>query len=151
MYFWNIQALSEDLKERRVSQREKMKYLLATAISHSISLPISISVAWALGITTLLANVALSIWGIVLCYQANRQGDDEEFIDRYICIRWPIYIRLFVLVGIPVALVFMSVGVSPDRVTIVDLIAAIVFRIIYYLWIRTDILKISDAASDSSN
>jgi hypothetical protein len=48
--------------------------------------------------------VAITIIGIVLCYRANRRGDNTDFIGRMICLSWPI--------GIKLGVVFLTIGLS---------------------------------------
>ena len=107
MYLWNTKALAGELKDGTLSQRERFKYLLILAVisaaaiegeryvSEQPSLPMWVESALAIVITVV---------GIWVCYRANRKGDDREFIDRYICMGFPLLIRLVVLVfGIAIA------------------------------------------------
>ena len=104
MYFWNTTALADDLKARRVPQRDKMIYLLVpiTLSVASEFLPIEPHETRLLTLVEFVLAIVVTIGGILLCYQANRRGDDEEFLDRFICLGWPLAIRMLVL-SIPLA------------------------------------------------
>jgi uncharacterized membrane protein (DUF485 family) len=57
--------------------------------------PLSTAVTW-------LAMAAVNAAGVLLCYEANRQGDNREFVNRLVCLSWPITIRVTVLFVVPV-------------------------------------------------
>ena len=46
------------------------------------------------------ASLIIDITGTILCYRANRNGDNDDFIGRMICLSWPILIRVVVLFAI---------------------------------------------------
>ena len=102
MYFWKIDALAEDLKEGRVSQRQKMHYYLATSLLVVSLMPIvsthggeTPNIFWALD---MVISIMFTVGGILLCYEANSQGDDREFLDRIVCLGWPITLRMLAIV-----------------------------------------------------
>lgn len=113
MYWWNAAKLAEDFREGRVGEKERLKYFLAT------------SILWALGsqpffyydrtfkIMDLISAaifVAITIVGTLLCYRANRSGDNSDFIGRMICLSWPIGIKLAVLFATIGLVVFLFAG-----------------------------------------
>ena len=51
-----------------------------------------------------LAWAALNAAGVWLCYDVNRRGDDREFLNRFVCLSWPISIRTLTVL-VPVSLV----------------------------------------------
>lgn len=92
MYFWNINALIEDLRLNKVTERDKMLNFLVT---------ITILVL----IASSALDIILFVVGIILCFRTNSNGDNKNFIDRVICLSVPIFSRLF-----PVALILYFGG-----------------------------------------
>ena len=124
MYFWNTRALARELKARKLSQREKMKYLLACTVAGT---GLIWMVFWSpqpeaqlpLILADLFVPLVIGIWGVLFCYRANRHGDNEEFFDRFICISWPVGVRFLVLL-FPLALVGYVVHAVVAHITTGD-------------------------------
>jgi hypothetical protein len=110
MYWLNVSKLAEDLREGRVEEKDRFKYYLAT------------SILWTLGtqpffycgrrfntwdLISAAVDVAIAIVGIILCYRANKSGDNNDFIGRMICLSWPITIKLAGLF-VPLMLIFLA-------------------------------------------
>lgn len=158
MYFWKAGALAAELRDRKVSQREKMKYYLGQSVVIGLLVPIA---SWTqqeptpLVIVGDLITIPISILGILFCYSANRRGDDTEFLDRIICISWPIAVRLVViLVGFFVVYVLAGYAILGERfdaymekTTAFDVVLYATVETIYYLWVRSYLLKISGAGA----
>jgi hypothetical protein len=99
MYWWNVSKLAEDLREGRVDEKERFKYFLATFVAWNIVVQLFIysGVPFSIGAFISAAiNLIVAGFGIVLCYRANKSGDDTDFIGRMICLGWPIGVRLVV-------------------------------------------------------
>jgi hypothetical protein len=100
MYWWNVSKLAEDFRDGRVEERERLKYYLATSISWTLGrLPIlnSGSTFKMEHLIAAVLVVASTIIGIILCYRANKSGDNTDFIGRMVCLSWPIGIKVGVL------------------------------------------------------
>lgn len=96
MYFWNIQALADELKQGTLPQRERLRYFLVFLLLDALVALIEVPHDNAFYVMEVVHTVIL-LAGTYLCYQANQQGDQREFIDRYICLGLPIGLRLLVL------------------------------------------------------
>jgi hypothetical protein len=54
------------------------------------------------------AILIIIITGTILCYRANRSGDNADFIGRMICLSWPVHIKIGVLfLAIAVVVIFL--------------------------------------------
>ena len=155
MYFWKVNALVEDLKNRRVSQRQKMHYYLALTLLSLIYVYITGLIAVKPNLLTginILLGLSITAGGILLCYKANSQGDDEEFIDRIVCLSWPISVRMIVIL-IPVyiasAVIFANNSSQPE-LNIADVAITVVYSVYFYKWLHTCLLKISQPANTVS-
>jgi hypothetical protein len=101
MYWWNVSKLAEDFREGRVEEKERLKYFLAATIVWGIAAE---PLFWyhhtfrlAVNAITAVVGRTTTILGTVLCYRANKSGDNTDFIGRMICLGWPICIKLLVL------------------------------------------------------
>lgn len=133
MYLWNVKALATDLREKKISQREKLYYFLATVFFSSLTdfsgdiFPHTRSLE-ALGV-----GFFINIIGIVFCYMANNEGDNEEFIDRLVCLSVPIGIRtLVVTIIVALAAAFFAPMISFPKHHFFGLLADLVF--IFFFW-----------------
>ena len=100
MYFWNVSALAHDLKENKVTEYEKMKYFLMHSILLGLTvLVIEISPARDLisSLISFLIVILLVIVGVFLCYRTNAKGDNKYFLSRFICLGFPIFIKISLL------------------------------------------------------
>ena len=87
------------------------------------------------------------------CYTVNRQGDDGDFIDRFICLSLPIFIKLFVcfivIFSLYMVLGFVLFGDSFDKYTDstnwIDVIFMVVFELVFYWKLSTSIRKVAMA------
>ena len=111
MYWWNVDALAAELREDATSEQDKMGYLLAdtviTGLAFLVPRPWS-PVQFVAG----LMGLGISAFGILLCFEANRRGDGKRFVERFVCIGWPITVRVLLagilaafLIGVPAGVV----------------------------------------------
>lgn len=154
MYFWNTNALARQLKSRTLAQSEKLKYLLATITLYALSLeilPIISSPRSSLGIIQSITSVTLAFVGTLLCYKVNSRGDNQEFIDRYICLGWPLTVKIFLLC-LAIYVVYIVIGVaikgedfekSLDSPSVFDLIFTALIAIIFYWRLATHLRWVS--------
>ncbi len=134
MYFWNINALVKDLREDKVSEKEKLKYYLFISIL-GVALPHSID------LFTIL-DIGVLIIGTYLCYEVNSKGDNRYFIDRMICLGVPLSLR-FIL---PFFVLILTIGIifhNANNIELILNIFGIFSLIIYYMFLRYYLAKVS--------
>ena len=142
MYFWHTDALAQELKEGTVSESEKFKYFF--------TLFILISIAWSTtnffepdeftlsNIIQSIIDIIIVIVGTYLCYAINREGDGINFIERYVCLNFPIFIKftVFMLFGYTIlGIIFGTSFLVSDDVFanwFVYLLSTILY--IYFFW-----------------
>lgn len=144
MYLWNDEALALDLKENRVSENDKRKYLLYFIIIYGIIViankssgiyvkefmeklhywiialkplpaadPLTVSYYSMLITTDIivpLIEIIIALIGVKACLAINQNGDNKNFIERFVCLAVPINIHVIVLGGI--AYVLMRAGLE---------------------------------------
>src|SRR5690242_21470685 len=111
MVLWKAQVLAEELREDRVSEREKLGYLLVGVVLQVLLGRASILAALR-SPAALLSSVVvllLDVVGLVLVFRANAQGDGRQFVERYICLAVPLGIRMYALyAGLALALYVLT-------------------------------------------
>jgi hypothetical protein len=157
MYFWNIKALREDLARSEVTQVEQVKYVLAWALYNTFAVQNALwtrePVTWFTIVKAALV-LLINVGGILLCYRANSLGDGRNFIDRFICLSWPIIVRITVIVwggfaAMLAILEFYEICTIPyletigSGVTLLVFLITIVGEAVYYLWLRSAIADVS--------
>lgn len=143
MYFWNTVALARELKSRSLSQSERMKYYLVSSTMYALfsemngynnTSPSLISI-----IQSTVVVVAIVV-GIIFCYRINSKGDGQEFIDRFVCLSWPILIRFVVCTSL-IYVTYYSFGIiiGGDRFekfneskTYINLVFSLLFEAAFY-------------------
>jgi hypothetical protein len=119
MYWWNVSKLAEDLREGRVTEKDRFMYFLATVLAWTAvaNLPHS-GTGTEFPITEVAGlpiAIAIALTGTIICYRANRSGDNTDFIGRMVCLGWPILVKVFVLAvvtGFAVIALTDSVGMA---------------------------------------
>ncbi len=106
-YFWNVDQLVKDLRADIVTEVEKMRYLLATSFLQlfafqqaSTFTPVN---PYEMLIKPLFfgVQVGILVWGFQHCFYINQKNDNKNFIERFICLGFPVGIRLgvYLLLG----------------------------------------------------
>ena len=167
MYIWKIEALVEDFKANRVTQREKMKYCLLSSVIALVVLHLPYEAhSPTLHTIEFLISVAITIGGILLCFKANQSGDDEEFIDRVICLGLPITIRLVVLfipfftlvsivtteitpVNSPIEPAAPTTETSDLYGPVIEIVLFAILQLVIYWRLRYQILRVSSTTPES--
>jgi hypothetical protein len=157
VYFWQTRALAEDLRAGHVSERQRMHYLLAHTVLMSGSIPLNLSREWPFDLGESLLwwiGLAINVAGVALCFEANHEGDDRDFVSRFICLSWPITVRLMVLAGLPVVALQMATRWPTGRGLDVRLpsgmfalAVGVGLPILYYGLVRAHIRRVAAAPS----
>ena len=58
-----------------------------------------------------IALFLLTIFGTILCWGANRKGDDQSFVERYVCLYVPVLVKIWGFVGL-LSLIFWLLNVD---------------------------------------
>lgn len=117
MYFWNVNALVQELKTGTLTEYEKMKYFLAMTLLQLFSLMNGPAFVQFMPLTNSEVLVQLlcfgvivgvTVWGIYHCFIINKHGDNKNFIERIICLGFPIGVRIMVFfsIGMLISIIF---------------------------------------------
>ncbi|MCP4580556.1 MAG: hypothetical protein GY839_02980 [candidate division Zixibacteria bacterium] len=105
MYIWNIKALKKSLKEKPISEKESLKYLIVYIFIFSVFVadPPIYENLWQV--------VSYIVWGLggvigaLYLYTKNNGKNGKHFLQRYFSIGWVINVRLTVLIYLPVIII----------------------------------------------
>lgn len=117
-YFWNVNHLVQDLRAGVVTEFDKMRYLLATILVQFLGVSSAAKFVPTNNYEVLLkalffgVAVGITIWGVQHCYLINKHNDNKNFLERFICLSFPVVVRLliFSLLGLFIALVLVTFG-----------------------------------------
>jgi hypothetical protein len=94
MIFFDTRKLADRLKSNEVPQVEQFKYFVAEVALLGIG---SLSNRdYPHDLTDLLISLVqlvVEVFVLIACFRVNRQGDGRMFLERLICIAWPIAMR----------------------------------------------------------
>ncbi len=113
MNFWRYDELANRLKAGKVSEKEKFYYFFIFMLFWYLNTLPSVSQSFGnvdkINIWLSLISIALLTFGLSCVYKVNKKGDDKNFIERIICLSFPIGVRLGAFF-IPVLSIAMIIG-----------------------------------------
>lgn len=143
MNFIKYSPLKEQLKERTLSDREALPYLIVfTAITAlMVGVPLYENYNVLDGIYAA-CSVALAIFGIIYAYNQNGKENGYDLVQKYVVMGWITSVR-FILIGIPlyavVAAVSYGMGFSIEETNGIDLLFSVGFEALLYYRIAMNI------------
>lgn len=102
MYFLNANQVARDLKTGALTETGKVKYFLADALilqSYSLFMictHITSRSENVLNAFRALGSLAIVLFGIYYCFNINHRGDNKNFIERIVCIGFPLGIKVYI-------------------------------------------------------
>jgi len=104
MYWWRIEPLKAELISGGPAESEKVKYLLATSALYVLASEGGYLAAQSDSIDKLTAAdwissislIVLTFLGTYYCYRRNRGANGRQFLERFVCLGWPVTIRFLV-------------------------------------------------------
>ena len=102
MIFFNDTKLAVRFRENMVPSRERLFYYIVFILAYTVltTSVVTQQLASSRGsfddITDIISIVGVVI-GTLWCYRSNALGDNKEFIERIICLSFPVMIRTIVL------------------------------------------------------
>lgn len=148
MYFWNIRNIKEEIREEKLSEKDKFIYLfIYLVLSYTTSEVMSI---WPLEIRNLWDNIfsisslAICLLGTLYAFRANGGSSGKDFLGKYFSIGFVVGIR-FLVISIPlfIAIVVYNIMVFPDAeeppstfystIPLIVLVLAYYWRLIHHI------------------
>jgi hypothetical protein len=160
MYLWKTNKLVKELSEKSITQAEKYKYLLAFMIITAFIIELSSYVPENPSIIPITGSILVfltTVVGTIYCYRVNQQGDNLDFVDRYISLYIPIFINvtvyfmsmfsLYILIGF----IFFSDAFDrfTDSTNWIDVVFIVGFECLFYWILSSSIKKVSNSIQRS--
>ncbi len=156
MYFWQTKQLEADFINGSLSQNERYRYLLTFMIITASCMELSSYISELPSFIRIIETssvILATIFGTMFCYNTNKEGDNVDFIDRYICLFLPLFIRLMVLLIILMTIYFTIGSVLYgdvfdeylDSTNWVDVGFIIAFELLFYWKLSTSIRNVATA------
>ena len=158
MYLWNVNKLVEDFKENKVTEKEKMKYLIVFGVVVTLATDPFISMGIMYSVMDVINTIAMLIMvvgGTYYCYVINRDADNRDYVSRSLCLGLPIVIRVFIF-SIPLMMVIGFIegaystaiegdyaGVSTFETTGIQVIFSVLFGCVYYWYLGSKLKSFS--------
>jgi hypothetical protein len=121
MYLWNSKSLALGLREGLLSERETFKYFLGATLLALLQFQLLLMLGSGgfspQGLIFGAVNLFIAVIGSVVVYKTNSEGDSKNFIERFVCISFPVNIKIFLLraVGYFIYLVLLGATMNvPD-------------------------------------
>jgi hypothetical protein len=138
--------LADALAANALSEREKFHYLVLWAVVGTLlGAGVGAGDAWTRPRLASLALLAIiTVVGLIICFRANARGDNQAFLERYVClsaliglVSSALYYALYYGMGV-VALIGGWIdrdarGWNRDAM---GLAAWVLASVVYYLWLR---------------
>jgi len=170
MYLWNVDKLVAELKEGRVSERDKLLYLLLNGVGVDIVSDSYFNQSFGysnVDFANTAVNLLFTVAGTIFIYLKNKAGDNLDLITRCLCLGTPIGFRVFAAL---VPVLFVSVyfdGISLDEklaeagtdenksvaayaeyygISIRDVVLNVLSQILFYGYLGRKISEVSGSA-----
>jgi len=97
--FWRVNRLASDLAEGRVTEMDKLHYLVALAVISVLLTALymfrpngALIAAW-----VRLFAAPVILFGTVMCFFSNGGARGQHLLDRYVCLSLPLFVRTLVI------------------------------------------------------
>jgi len=152
---WRVNHLIQELRVGKVSERDKLHYVFASAALHYLVGPVSLlsspnwqTLAWSM------VGMVMAFLGLTLAFAANGGEGGHSFIERYLCLSLPILVRTY-LFGYLVyyAGSITAVALSPtyrEQVSAQRLVSdgfGLCLFIVYFAWLYRALTRVAAPAA----
>ncbi len=159
MYFWNLEALKQELRAGHLGNEAALRYLLWYGGVVLVAFTFPYADSWTHWVTPawLAVEILVFVLGTLRVYRLNGSALGTDFLGRYVSLSWVFGLRFIVLVSIPatVALVLcesMVIGDDAEGDTVLGALVGIGLSAAYYwrLGDHFEDLRVQDRSADSS-
>ena len=151
--FQSPQRVAIALRDDTLTEREKLNFLwVLIALSAIFGEDSILTDFWSLPSAyglLLLAPWGIQVWGIIASYRVNRQGDNQNFVERFICLTVSLSIRVYLAYAVLLILIsFLGSSLLPGWLQFY-LIHLFVIGTTLYIYLRLKTLM--SIATDTAN
>lgn len=136
MYFINVEALKQQLREKRFNQMHAVSYLVALCVLWYLPLGLLGDGTTLWDSASFWASLVIMVGGTMMAYKVNGGAQGEQFLERFLSLSWVMLWRvlpLLVLLGwIAVILRTMTYGDNYYQLTAFGFTFSVVAELLYY-------------------
>ena len=94
--FWSPARLAEALRADALSERDKLQLLVASLVFANLFGSLGILYTWRMPahLAASLLGFAISLSGLYASFRANQRGDGIRFVERLVCLTFPVGARV---------------------------------------------------------
>jgi hypothetical protein len=104
VYLVNAAKLSEELRNRNVSEYQALKHLIVTTVLVGVNVTVPVTLNWdaEFSFSAYIAEYVIyfailgfvSYYGLIMCFQTNSKGDGLDFFTRILALGLPVMVRM---------------------------------------------------------
>ena len=148
MYFWNIKKLKADLKDKPLTEKQILPYVIATLVLYYLSAVIAPVSSDRNGILETSLIVLSIVIGTYWLFKKNHADAGQYFIQRFFAIGWVASIRFGIFSLVISVLLYASSILKVDTASTsnAELIIESILIILGYWYIGTHITEVANEA-----
>ena len=133
MVLWRDRTLAADLRDERVPERDKLWYLLVSLVIQSLVGRASILASFRSmpQLAGTLLILLISVGGTVIVFRVNQRGDNRRFLERYVCLTFPVGLKMYALWFVLAVGVYLLIGPHASAAGAGTFVAPILWSGIY--------------------
>ncbi|MBN4078307.1 hypothetical protein JYT29_03180 [Nitrospina gracilis] len=114
MYLWNTKGLAKALKQNSLNEKDLFKYFFVYLMVSALIFGAFdyMDAAPTTSLNLFFSSFTVFVTGLAtyFCYKINSTGDNQKFIERYICLGIPLAVKLaFLIILLMFLLIFLSI------------------------------------------
>jgi uncharacterized membrane protein len=138
MYFWNIKALKNDIKENNFKDKEAFPYILMTIGFYLVAIEMmTFDIYYLENIwdkILIVIDILVPIVGMIYAYKKNGGEDGVNFANNYFAISFVMTIK-FLLYIIPMIILLVFLGYESTSTTAIEVMVLTGVQILLYFYI----------------
>ena len=138
MNFINDKELAKRFKEGTVPARKRLYYFIifivvVTLIISSFASSFLNASINKFDITADILDLIVTIIGTIFLYRTNADGDNREFIERYVCIGFQVTVQVVILILFVILTIELTTQDGlPEETSVYDLMISVVSYVYFY-------------------
>jgi hypothetical protein len=108
MYFWNVNALNDELVQGHLPENEAFKYLMAFTVVYGIAVIPSLHPN-TYDIIGAIVDLFITILGVIYIYRCNGGENGSYLIQNFMSLGFVVLIRFMVLVILPASIILYTI------------------------------------------
>ncbi len=137
MQILSAAPLVDKFKSDSFEQSEVGPYFMAQMVLTAMLTLSAFGVTDSWDIAAALASVVITVFGVLYLKRKNRDTFGNQFVEKYFCLGWVIWVRMLLL-SIPVVVAFFALAIivgGNDAIPPAGALLTIGLEILFYWWL----------------